>query len=110
MTKKTRVTPVSVSQPEKEVYFDELLEQMAAAAVAQVQELKAHQVGAHTYGSDGLFVVALEALTSAQRSRDPNGYVTAAAYTLAAVMHAIGAWDNPNKPQQGEKEPIEEAA
>ena len=108
MTKKTRATPVSVSQSKKEVYFSDLLEQMAAAAVAQVQELKAHQVGAHTYGSDGLFVVALEALTSAQRSRDPNGYVTAAAYTLAAVMHAIGAWDSPNKPQQpeGEKQEI----
>lgn len=108
--KKTKATFMPVPQPKKEVYFGDLLEQMAAAAVAQVQELKAHQVGAHTYGSDGLFIVALEALTSAQRTRDPNGYITAAAYTLAAVVHAVGAWDYPNKPQQGEKEPTEEAA
>ena len=107
--KKTRATSMPAPQPKKEVYFGDLLEQMAAAAVAQVQELKTHQVGAHTYGSDGLFVVALEALTSAQRNRDPSGYITAAAYTLAAVVHAVGAWDNPNKPQQGPR-PIDEEA
>ena len=104
--KKTKTIPAP--QPKEEVYFDELLERAAEAAVTQARELKTHQVGAHTYGSDGLFVVALEALTSAQRSRDPNGYITAVAYTLAAALHAFGAWDYPNKPQQpeGEKQEI----
>ena len=107
MTKK-KSTSAAVPQPQKETYFDELLEKAADAAIAQVKELKTHQVGAHTYGSDGLFVVALEALTSAQRSRDPNGYITAVAYTLAAAVHAVGAWDYPNKSQQpeGEKQEI----
>lgn len=105
--KKTKTIPAS--QPKEEVYFDELLERAAAAAVAQARELKTHQVGAHTYGSDGLFVVALEALTSAQRSRDPNGYITAVAYALAAAVHAVGAWDYPNRPQSEGGKPVNEA-
>ena len=40
---------------------------------------------------------------SAQRSRDPNGYITAVAYTLAAAIHAVGAWDYSNKPIEKEK-------
>ena len=101
----TRIEPAP--EPTPAPYFEDLLDRFAEAAVAQAQELKTRQVGAHTYGADGLFVMALETLTSAQRTRDPRGYITAAAYALAAVVHAVGAWDSPGRPEGSH--PVNEA-
>jgi hypothetical protein len=60
-----------------------------------VLALKQRPGGAANYGTDGLFVAAVEALHTARASKNLEDFLKAAAYSVSAALKACGAWEYP---------------
>ena len=61
-----------------------------------VLSLKQRQGGAANYGTDGLFVAAVETLHTARSSKNSlEDFLKAAAYSVSAALKACGAWEYP---------------
>jgi hypothetical protein len=94
---KTKIKPV--------VTFEDVASSFMRTVYAIMLGLKARTGGAHNYGADGLFHVAVESLETARATRNLEDFLKSAAYSTAAAMKASGAWDFPvaEKPKPEEK-------
>lgn len=102
MTKRKKTTK---EQPETPVvYFNDILGAVIKIIEEKVRLLKARRGGAVKYGSDAMFVCAIESLEAAHEGRLIDSYLQAATYAIAAAMMLVGQWDKEFSPPQEEEE------
>ncbi len=77
------------------VTFKEMTEAFINTTGQIVLAMKVRPGGAATYGTDGLFVAAVEALHTARQSKNLEDFLKAAAYSIGAALKACGAWEYP---------------
>ncbi len=87
--KKTTTPPVKVTS------FKQMTEVFINTVGQIVLTMKVRPGGASTYGTDGLFVAAVESLHTARQSKNIEDYLKAAAYSVGAALKSCGAWEYP---------------
>ena len=98
--------PVEVDG-ERIVSFKDMTEAFVNTVGQIVLALKQRPGGAATYGTDGLFVAAVEALHTARATKSLEDFLKAAAYSVGAALKACGAWEYPLEAPKSDK-PTEE--
>ena len=96
--------PVEVDG-ERIVSFKDMTEAFVNTVGQIVLALKQRPGGAATYGTDGLFVAAVEALHTARATKSLEDFLKAAAYSVGAALKACGAWEYPLEAPKPTKEP-----
>lgn len=84
-------------QTEPQVFFEDALLAFLRNVGQRVGKFKSRG-GAHTLGPVAMSVCATEALDLGRSAEDPQEYLSAAAYALAAAMQQGRAWALPLKP------------
>ncbi len=105
MTKAKRAKkpqPVEV-EGVKIVSFKEMTEAFINTVGQIVIALKQRPGGASSYGADGLFVAAVEALHTARGNKNLEDFLKAAAYSVGAALKSCGAWDYPMEAPKSSK-------
>ena len=104
--RKAKVAPETTAAEPRMVSFDEMLEAFAATVTSLVRSLKGRTGGAAEFGTDGLFVCAVESLHTARGARNLEDFLKSAAYSVSAALVACGAWEYPPRPaEEQEDEP-----
>ena len=91
-----------------QIFFEDALLAFLRNVGQTVGGLKSRGGGAQSLGPDALFACATEALDLARSNTGAQGYLLAAAYSLAAAMQQAGAWNLTPKPAS--EQPTEGAA
>ncbi len=97
-----------VEKTEPQVFFEDVLLAFLRK-VGQVAGGIKNRGGAQSLGPVATSICATEALDLARNSKNPQEYISAAAYALVAAMQQAGAWNLPPKPAAEQPEPSEEA-